>query len=192
MKVNLIALATIFVACSSMTFGQTYNAKASKSGYVLTLTDSIVGNVTVNFDGNNIMVKSGSQYQNFQADQVKKVVTVSAQKGVSVYYSGYFGSNPRKFLFEAKVDGEVPLLYREGLKFDTFEEEEYAPYFVLNGGSVYNLDSKKSILAAFSNDKEIVGFVKANKLKLKSPEDLLQLFSHYNSASSSAYYAGED
>ena len=193
MKWKLITLVTAVFAFSSLSLAQSYDAKSTRSGYVLTLTDSIVGRVTVNYEGNNVLVKSGSQYENFQAEQVRKVVTVSAQNGAKVYYSAYFGSNPRKFLFEALVDGEIPLLFREGLKFDTFEEQEYSPYFVLSGESVHNLDGKKSILATFSDSQKVSTFVKERKLKLKSKEDLQQVFAYYNSTSAlQPYYAGED
>ncbi|MGB3467984.1 MAG: hypothetical protein WBA74_22050 [Cyclobacteriaceae bacterium] len=174
---GILILSTIVIK------GQNLSIHQSKEGYVITNNDSIGGVITLDLNSNSILLKSKSGIRTLSAKLLKKVVLTDS-KGVSrTFVSGFWGFEQKTRLFEQLVAGNNSLLYREGLKFGRYEEEESSAYFTLVNGSVYSLGTKKEIINLFTHKKKIADFVKEYKLDVNVREDLILLFSHANETS---------
>lgn len=90
------------------------------------------------------------------------------------------GDNPHKFLFEAKINGQNLLLYREGMKFEQYAEIEYSPYFTIIENSIVSLGDKKVVKSLKSSNNELSEFMGSNKLKGKTPDELHEIFHFIN------------
>ncbi len=184
-----------FIGTFTVSIGQTFDSRNAGIGYIITYSDSLAGKVMVNMKSNHILLQQDGIYRQYEADQILKVVSVDIAGRSKVYYTGYFGLNEERYLFEAVVDGETPLLYREGLSFESYEESVSQEYFTLVNGSVTQLGKKKEILSLFSsNYDQLAYFLKENNLKLRTAEELKTFFlvANHNSASPNTLMAGED
>lgn len=158
--------------------------EADKSSYVLSFGKVLTGTVEVNLESNDVIIRDGLDITHLPASKVQKISSTDDKTGVElIYYSGVFGLNNDPFLFETLSDGEIPLLYREGLKFSKYDEEFYSPFFVLINDQIFALSSsKKEILSIFAPEaaEAMKEFMKEHKTDLSSAEDLKMLFDHYN------------
>ncbi len=162
---------------------QKHDLSKANTGYVYTNTDSIYGRLTVDMKSNTIWVKREKSLINLTAKQVKKAVYFNENGEIKMLAGGHWGTYTKSFLFEILVDGDLPLLYREGLKFDPYDETSYPPYFVQRKGAIFSLGNKKEILKILGDHKSTISFVKNNKLKLKDKNDFIKLFSFANGQS---------
>ncbi len=158
-------------------------AQQTKSGYLVTRGNMLIGTVQIDMIKNQASLETEEKMEFFSAKETQKAAIIDPKTGeLCVYYTGTFGMNSSPFFFEALTDGDLPLLYREGVKFNKYEETPFPPYFILKEGVVYSLGfSKNEVLEVFSNEyqDEMAGFIKSNKLKLNKKEDLISLFEHY-------------
>lgn len=156
---------------------QNHDFSEANSGYLITHSDSLKGAVSIDLESNTVLLKTQSGIYNHSAKQVDKVVFFDNNGMFKTYVSGYWGADHQSILFEELVGGTNPLLFREGVKFDQFDDEDFPPYFTRKGESIYSLGNKRDILNLFQNENEIAAFVKKNKLNVKIREDLILLFS---------------
>lgn len=91
-----VATVLITVATNVLCIAQNIDASKAASGYVITDTDSIVGQVAINFEDNSVLVKTKTDYYNFHADHVLQVIKFTGEnnKGFTAYYAYYFGRQP--------------------------------------------------------------------------------------------------
>ena len=107
-----------------------------KEGTIITYTDSIEGHIKVDLEQNTVVLREGNSYKHYYARDIKKVVLQS--EGSIIQYASYpFGVNEDHFLFEELSTGQVPLLFRRGLKFSKYDETTFPPFFMAIEGSVY-------------------------------------------------------
>ncbi len=175
-------------------YGQSYHTGSLRDGYVVTFADTIWAKIQVNVEDNDVLLKSGNNYSHLHADQLKKVVLVNPEGTTEVYYAAYFGVHLKRFLFTALVDGEVPLLYREGVAFEEYGSSNRTPYFLMTKGSVHTLGKKKELVGLFQGQQEILSdFLRQSKSKLEDEEDLITFFKLGNNATIKLnLMAGED
>ena len=159
---------------------QNHDISDANSGYLITHTDSISGIISIDLESNTVVLRKDAVIHNYSAKQIGKVVYFDNNGVFKTYVSGYWGADHQSILFEQLVGGTSPLLFREGVKFDQFDEDDFPPYFTRKASSIYSLGNKRDILNLFSNVDEIAAFVRKNKLKVKIKEDLILLFSHVN------------
>ncbi|PIB36101.1 hypothetical protein BFP72_12195 [Reichenbachiella sp. 5M10] len=156
----------------------------NESGFIVTPDEVIYGDVTINVDGNDLMIRTGRHIYNWTADKVTKVAVINPETGMTEkYVSGTFGMNEQNFFFEVLSDGKIVLLYREGLKFSKYDELEYAPYYVLMDGVIHSLaQSKKEFMGLFAehHENEMSDFIKEKGIDLKNRSDLTKAFDYYN------------
>lgn len=145
---------------------------------VVTLTDTLYGEVQLDIAANKIGIRNKKNYQFLTASQVKWI-----RKAGNNYCVAAFGGQSTYFIFEVLSKGSRALLYREGVKFNLYDEEAYPPYFVLNSRSAYSVGTRKDVLSVFgSKEKEIKAYIKAHGLTITRKEDLSQIFDYYNKA----------
>lgn len=152
----------------------------NEEGVVITHTDSISGDVSVNLERNEVVLRNGREYKHLYARDVKKILLKAEGKA---YVSAPFGLNEEYFLFELLSEGgRAQLLYREGMKLSRYDETTYPPYFIKIGPSVYSFGGDKKqvfeIMDAFKS--EIKDFIKDKNISLDSRSDLIKLFDYYN------------
>lgn len=149
---------------------------SSGQDMVVTLADTLYGEVHVDFTSNKIRVRKESNYQYITASQVRWI-----KKANKNYCVAAFGMDSDYFIFEVLSIGEKSLLYREGVKFNPYDEDSFPPFFVLEDRSAYSLATKKEVLSAFGQqEKKMKAFVKAHGLSFESKEDLVRIFDYYN------------
>lgn len=160
----------VFLLQSNITFSN------SGQDMVITLTDTLYGEVQVDLAANKIKLRSNKRYQYLTAAQVKWI-----KKNDHSYCVAAFGIESKFLIFEVLSKGSKPLLYREGVKFNPYDEETFPPYFVLEDRSAYSLATKKDVLSVLGqNEKKVRNFVKNHNLSFSSKEDLSQIFDFYN------------
>lgn len=170
----------IFILLHSLALAQVHDLSKSYPGYLLTLTDSIHGNLTIDMASNTLMLKSREGLTNYAAREIQKAVYFDQKGEVRTIMSGYWGSDQQAYLFEAVVAGSTPLLYREGLKFAQHDDEDFPPFFTKVQNSVFSLGSKRTIMNFLEEVGSYGDFVKKHKLKIKEKQDLILLFCHVN------------
>ena len=176
---QLVTIACIL--CGYVLKAQDFKTNHSYMGYAITHTDTIFGKISLNLQANQVLLKKDNSFVNFSVRDLKKVL-IEKHGQEYIYYSAPFGINNEPFLFRALSDGKLPLLYREGIKFNKYEEDVLPPYFVLIVQQVFTLGEKKEIIGLFTDHrKDIQTFIKSENIKLKSEEDLIRVFNHYNS-----------
>ncbi len=154
-----------------------------KPGFVLSFGEMITGDIKVDLEKNNVLIKEGKNMSFLPASKVEKVMQIATNGQQEIFYSGNFGLNNKPLLFQALVDGTLPLLFREGLKFNEYEDDTYPPFFIYKNDQIFSLgESKKEMIAVFDSEfqNEIAQFIKENKINVKSREDLVSLFNYYN------------
>lgn len=143
---------------------------------VITLTDTLYGEVQVDFAANKIMLRNHKNYQYLTASQVQWI-----KKNDRSYCVAAFGVESKFLIFEVLSKGAKSLLYREGVKFNPYDEDTFPPYFVLEDRSAYSVATKKDVLSVFGqHDKKIKNFVKNHGLSFSEKEDLSRIFDFYN------------
>ncbi|MDW3195567.1 MAG: hypothetical protein R8G66_24540 [Cytophagales bacterium] len=149
---------------------------SSEQDMVVTLADTLYGEVHVDFITNKIRIRNDKNYQFITASQVRWI-----KKTDRHYCVAAFGVESRYFIFEVLSKGGKSLLYREGVKFNPYDDEAFPPFFVLEDRSAYSLATKKDVLSTFGQrQKKVKEFVKANGLSFESREDLSRIFDYYN------------
>ncbi len=154
------------------------NSAYSGSGQdmIVTLSDTLYGDVQVDLVTNQIRLRNEKNYQYLSASQVKWIIKLDRS-----YCIAAFGEESKFLIFEVLSSGSKPLLYREGVKFNPYDEETFPPYFVLEDRSAYSVSSKKDVLSVFGqSEKKIRDFVKNRGLSFSSKEDLSLIFDYYN------------
>ena len=177
---KLMSLTGALLLLSLTAIAQVHDLSKSNSGYLLTHTDSIYGSITLDLSSNMLLIKSSEGLTNFAAKEIIKVVFIDQTGDLRTFVTGFWASHPNAYFFEAIVTGETPLLYREGLKFDNYDEEDFPPYFTKIESSIYSLGSKKEIMNLLDASGNYDDFIKANKLKIRQTKDLILLFRHVN------------
>ncbi len=155
-----------------------FDSAPSKAGQdmVITLTDTLYGDVQIDFTANMILVGKARRYQCLTVSQV-----VWIRKGDHEYCVAAFGLESSYFIFEVLSKGKKPLLYREGVKFNPYGEEAFPPFFVLANRSAFSVGTKKEVLSVFgANQKQIRAFAKTNGLSFSSRQGLSRMFNYYN------------
>ena len=175
-----IFLSCLFILWHTLALAQVHDLSKSYPGYLLTLTDSIHGNISIDMASNTLMLKSRKGLTNFAAKEIKKAVFFDQKGEVKTVVSGYWGSEQQAYLFEAIVTGSTPLLYREGLRFAQHDEEDFPPFFTKVQNSVFSLGSRRTIMNFLEEFGSYGDFVKKHKLKIKEKQDLILLFCHVN------------
>ncbi|WP_109833146.1 hypothetical protein [Reichenbachiella versicolor] len=173
-------LTIAFCTLSLLVSGQEYETHAK--GYVMSFGKVIPGDIEVNLEKNTVQIRKDGNISILHAKNVQKVSSFK-NGNEEIYYTGSFGMS-KTVIFRALSDGGLPLLYREGVKFSQYDDQEYPPYFIMKGNHIYSLGmSKKEIFEVFDGrfEKEMSDFVKENKINFKSDEGLTALFDHYNS-----------
>lgn len=178
MKPTLTILLSLLLVFSLQ--AQNHDISRASSGYLIIHSDSITGIISIDLESNTVVLRTAAVIHNYSAKQVDKVVYFDNNGLFKTYVSGYWGADHQSIFFEELVGGANPLLFREGVKFDQFDEDDFPPYFTRKAESIYSLGNKRDILNLFSNVNEISAFVRKNKLKIKIREDLILLFSHVN------------
>ena len=110
----------------------------------------------------------------------KMAVFFDNKGAVRTIVSGHWGSDQQAYLFEAIVTGTAPLLYREGLKFEQHDDEDFPPFFTKVQNSVFSLGNKRTILSFLEGMGSYGDYIKEHKLKIKEKQDLILLFCHVN------------
>ena len=176
----ITVIVTVF--SNSLAHAQSMNASNNTTGYVITAFDSINGQISINFERNLVLVKTESSYLTLRADQLERVVVYQSDDhtGFTAYYARYFADNPKKFLFRAEIEGNRPLLFREGLRFDQYSSVEFLPYFTLINDKVVSLEDKQILKLIAEEDNEVANFMKDNKIKGKNIDEILDLFHFMN------------
>jgi len=175
---NLLIIAMLLIQWSLI--AQNHDLSKSNSGYLFTQGDSLYGRITIDMGDNSALVKQGNSLNHFSAKQIVKISYFDSQGDFKTLIGGLWGEDSEAILFETLVDGEIPLLYKEGLRFSKYDSETYPPYFVKKDGHIYSLGNRKSIIKLLAQDKSSVSFLKSSKLKMKDKTDYMLLFSHVN------------
>lgn len=168
MKLLLILITSILVSFSAnSTTGQ---------DMIITLSDTLYGEVQLNLNENLIRVSNGKHHQMLTASQVKWITKSSQQFCVAS-----FGDNSKYLIFEVLSIGAKPLIYREGVKFNPYDEHSFPPFFVLENRSAFSVQSKKEMLSFFGQShKKVREYARTNGLSFTRKEDLLRIFDYYN------------
>lgn len=181
MKKNL-SIFIFFVLVSVLASAQ--EGVNSSTGYVRTYSETLEGDVQVNLEGDDLMIRSGRNIYNWTADKVISAAMIDEKTGEQiVYVTGTFGMNTNQFFFEVLSGGKMSLLYREGLKFSEYDEEVYPPYYILLEGSIHSMpQNKKEFLALFDGEyaDEMADYFKSKTIDLDDKIELSSMFSAYN------------
>ncbi len=150
-------------------------------GKIVTNTETYQGNVQVDLERNQAVLKEGNTYKHHYARDIQRVTIVEPDGNKVRYVSASFGLNADFFLFEQLSSGKVELLYREGLKLNKYDDVTFPPYYMRINNSVYSIEEKKQILEAFDDQKSLVkDFIKNENIDFDSRYDLKKLFDYYN------------
>ncbi|UXP30954.1 hypothetical protein N6H18_11395 [Reichenbachiella agarivorans] len=155
------------------------------SGHVVTHNDTILGEVSLNMERNDLMIRSGRNIYNWTADKVKSATTLDQQTGLSAkYLTGAFGMNSNSFFFEVLSEGKMTLIYREGLKFAEHDEMVYPPFYTYDNGVIHSLPiNKKEFLNLFEEEyaAQMAEYFKFHQVDLSDKEDIRKIVEFYNS-----------
>ena len=149
---------------------------SSRQDKVITLSDTLYGEVLVDFTANKIRLRSENIYHFLPASQVKWIWKEDRHFCVAA-----FGEESDYLIFEVLSQGSKALLYREGVKFNPYDEQTYPPFFVLKGRSAYSVGTKKDVLSVlYTYEKQVRDFAKTQGLSFTRKSDLSRIFDFYN------------
>ena len=169
MKLPLLVITTLVVLCHTAysSIGQ---------DMIITLTDTIYGEVQVDLSTNRIRVRKDKNYQFLNAAQVRWI-----RKSDKNYCVASFGIESRFLIFEVLSTGSKSLLYREGVKFNPYDEDSFPPFFILDNRSAYSLGNKKEFLSVFGpGEKKVKDFARDEGLTFTAKEDVSRIFDFFN------------
>lgn len=148
------------------------------SGTIETHTHTLSGEIRIDVDRNQVLIKEGLSYNLVHASNIKRVNLISKDK---TYTCASFGENEDWMIFEILSEGKIPLLYREGIKMSRYDETEFPPFYMLVGSSIYPLDSKRQLLVVFDQyESRIKSFLKDHKTSFADRKQLTSLFDFCN------------
>jgi hypothetical protein len=151
-------------------------------GKIITNKETFQGNVQVDLERNQAVLKEGNSYTHHYARDIRQVTVVKPEGKIIKYVSASFGLNADFFLFEQLSNGKIELLYREGLKLNKYDDVSFPPFFMRIENSVYSIEEKKQVLEVFDDQKSAIkDFIKTGKIEFDSRDDLKKLFDYYNS-----------
>lgn len=167
-----VIITLVFILFSKSAFAN------SEKDMIVTLADTLYGEVQVEIATNQISLRNGKNYQYLTASQVRWI-----RKNGRNYCVAAFGIESRFLIFEVLSKGSKSLLYREGVKFNPYDDEVFPPYFVLEDRSAFSVGTKREVLSVFGNhERKIKDFVKSRGLSFENKEDLSKIFNYYNEA----------
>lgn len=181
-----VLLSTLFSALSFLAHPDTAMASGNeKTEYIVSNGLKIFGDTDVNLDHDDAILRSGKDITHYPPSQLEKVAVFDEATGhMELYFSGSFGLNNKQYLFKILAEGTgSTLLYREGLQFSAYDEAVYPPFYLLVDGHVYSLsEDKKELVNQLTNQyqKELLTYIKDNRLDLNNKSDLMKLFGQYN------------
>lgn len=150
-------------------------------GKIITSKETFKGNVQVDLERNQAVLKEGNSYTHHYARDIKHVIVIQPDGNITKYVSASFGLNADFSLFEQLSSGKVELLYREGLKLNKYDDVTFPPYYMRINNSVYSIEEKKQVLEAFDDQKPLVkDFIKNENIDFDSRYDLKKLFDYYS------------
>lgn len=149
---------------------------SSGQDMVVTLSDTLYGEVQVDIVMNKVRIRIDKNYQYLTASQVRWI-----QQSDRHFCVAAFGEDSRYMIFEVLSKGAKALLYREGVKFNIYDEDDFPPYFVLHDRSAYSVGTKKEMLSVFGDlEKKVKAYAKIEGLSFESKTDLSRIFDYYN------------
>lgn len=143
---------------------------------VITLTDTLSGEVQLDLPGNKLRIQQGKRHQVLPASQVRWI-----RKNGRNYCVASFGIESKMLIFEVLSRGSKSLIYREGVRFNPYDEESFPPFFILEHRSAYAVGSKKEVLSVFGpGEKKVKDFAKNEGLSFSEKKDLSLIFDYFN------------
>ena len=139
----------------------TTTAKAQNDGYAVIKSDTIYGEIRINFDGGSLIVKQDSVNRMFFRDI--EVVTI-LNESRDTYYT--FVIDGKNTFYKAVIPGEHPLIEKDGALLCVFEDYPT----VIEEKTLYSIFGKK----------EVKDYVFVRNISIEDREGLLDLFGHFN------------
>lgn len=173
MKALVIFLSALAFTSASQDTSTPTNGSYQK-GTIIVAGDTLSGNIKLQLEDDNVVLKNDAHYQLITAREVKVHTTDASFVGLEV--------RDRWRLFELMFSGEngTMIVFRENFKFKPTDPTIIGPIFIYQKGQFQEIKKDKEVLDVFGDDENWMSWhIKAENLDLTSKEDLIKVFKYY-------------